>query len=60
MQQNAWTKELSVAVTQELGKLNISQKNKEMWHKSITKVIGDLMGLGGNAMKAYTSTIKAK
>ncbi len=54
MQQNAWTKELSVAVTQELGKLNISQKNKEMWHKSITKVMGDLLGLGGDYMKMLT------
>ncbi len=60
MQQNAWTKELDVAVKQELGKLNISQKNKEMWHKSITKVMGDILGLGGDALKAYTSTIKAK
>ena len=54
MQQNAWTKELSVAVNEELGKLNISQKNKEMWHKSITKMIGDIMGLGGDYMKMLT------
>lgn len=56
-QQNAWSKELEIQITEELGKMNIDQRKKEMWVKAGSALIRDILGFGSSFVTKKTEKL---